>query len=140
MTGKTTLYKQKIVICHTKIILSIFFLGFFVTAVSAQIISDNGYDDVSPEGSILEVNKLSTSDMKIYPNPIVNNHIHIHTSGSFLINEIRIYNILGKEVFIKNVQSSEKEISLKPKLSKGMYIIKVNTAERGSMSKKIIIK
>jgi len=98
------------------------------------------YNDVVPEGNVLEINEFDITDLKISPNPIKNNEVHVHTSGTFLVKEIRIYDILGKEVFSENVQSSEKKISLKANLSKGIYIIRMNTEENGSISKKIIIE
>ncbi|MCF6348174.1 MAG: heparin lyase I family protein [Flavobacteriaceae bacterium] len=101
---------------------------------------NSSYDDVAPGGGTLTTDEFQNIDIRIFPNPIKNNKIHIQLSETILINTIRIYDILGKEVFTKNIQSSKNNILLKPNLSEGVYIMKLNTSEKGSISKKIIIE
>jgi hypothetical protein len=101
---------------------------------------NSGYDDVAPSGGTLATDEFQNIDIRIYPNPIKNNEIHIQLPKTILIKTIKIYDILGKEVFTKKIQSSKNNILLKPNLSEGIYIMKLNTSEKGSISKKIIIK
>jgi len=101
---------------------------------------NSNYDDVAPGGGTLTTGEFQNINIRIYPNPIKDNKVHIQLPETIFINTIKIYDILGKEVFIKNIQSSENNILLKPNLSEGIYIIKLNTTGKGSISKKIIIE
>jgi len=78
-------------------------------------------------------------DITIFPNPITN-EINIQFLETINIETVSIYDILGKEVFTKKIQSPEGKLILNPNLSTGLYIIKLNTSEKGSISKKIIIE
>ncbi|MGY8911595.1 MAG: T9SS type A sorting domain-containing protein, partial [Flavobacteriales bacterium] len=51
---------------------------------------------------------------------------------------IKHYSILGKEVFNKNFTANKKNEILLPKISKGVYLVKLITVE-GTLNKKIII-
>ena len=79
-------------------------------------------------------------DISISPNPTGNNRINIQLLSAVKIDAIIIYNILGKMVFSKQVKSIEKEILVQHNLTKGTYVIKVNTEEKELISKKIIIE
>ncbi len=101
---------------------------------------NSSYDDVAPGGETLTTDEFQNIDIRIFPNPIKNNMINIQLSKTILINTIKVYDILGKEVFTKDIQSSKNNILLIPNLSEGIYIVKINTSEKGSISKKIIIE
>jgi len=104
------------------------------------------YDGSAPDigafelESTLVTNEFENIDIAVYPNPIKDYKIQIRLPETIFVNTIKIYNILGKETFIKHVDSSENEFLLNPNLSKGIYIIKLNTSEKGLISKKIIIE
>ncbi|GEM_PF-6669655 len=101
---------------------------------------NSNYEEVAPGGETLTTSEFQNVNIRIYPNPIKDRKIHIQLPEIIFINSIKIYNILGKEVFFKNIESSENNILLKPNLSEGIYIIKLNTSEKGLISKKIIIE
>ncbi len=98
------------------------------------------YEDVAPRGATLAVenNVFVDSGIQIFPNPTAN-EISIQFSKNQNVENISINDILGKEVFTKNIRSSENNILLKLDLSQGMYILKI-TSEKGTISRKIIIK
>ncbi len=78
-------------------------------------------------------------DIRIYPNPVKENQISIQIPQYIKVNGIKIYDVLGKEVFSKKNKSSETKLVLKPNLAKGVYIVKIDS-DKGQLSKKIIIK
>ncbi len=139
-----TLIKQIIVSSFTKILLSTFFFVLFLTTVTSQTIFDNdseiGNTDLSSIETWKKAQVSKKNGVKIFPNPIRNNTVHIQFETSIFIHTIKIYDILGKGVFIKKITSSENKISLKPNLSSGIYILTINTRDNGSISKKMIVQ
>lgn len=139
-----TLIKQIIVSSFTKILLSTFFFVFFLTTITSQTILDNDFEKGNTVMSSIETRKKAQVSkkivIKIFPNPIKNNTVHIQFATTIFIHTIKIYDILGKGVFIKKITSSENKISLKPNLSSGIYILKINTRDNGSISKKMIVQ
>lgn len=101
---------------------------------------NSSYEDVVPGGDVLATNEFQNINIRIFPNPIKDNKINIQLPKTILINTIKIYDILGKEVFVKRIESFENTILVRPNLSEGIYILKLNTSEKGSISKKIIIE
>lgn len=77
----------------------------------------------------------SSIKVDIYPNPARD---LLNISSSNTIKDIEIYNIIGQKLIEKNIQSPNSSIDIS-KLSKGNYIIKVNT-EKGIVNKKFIIE
>ena len=80
--------------------------------------------------SISEVDLSSI--IKIYPNPVYDNLTIEYPSNN--IEEISIYNILGKQFFHSNNIETKIELDF---LEKGIYILKIKTGN-GMISKKII--
>lgn len=75
--------------------------------------------------------------IKMYPNPATSN-ITI-SSEKKAIKNITIYTILGKKVLFKNVENTLKVNLNTNQLSKGIYVVKINSEDK-IISKKIIIK
>lgn len=74
-------------------------------------------------------------DFKIYPNPVVNGKLFIHTFSN-ADKKVQLYNILGKEVLSVTLKGKELNIS---KFQPGVYILKVH--EKGSTSiRKLVVK
>lgn len=91
---------------------------------------------------ILRVNNgssLSSVDLEkytyVYPNPAKDD---INFSCSFMINDIEIYDIMGRRVYQKEVKDYSKTIDISS-LTKGSYVAKLNT-EQGLVSKKFIVE
>jgi len=73
---------------------------------------------------------------QIYPNPIRNN-FSIETSDDIYINQIKIYNLSGQEVYSEAISKRQAQINLSlPNLPNGMYVVNIQT-ELGVMNKKI---
>jgi hypothetical protein len=77
-------------------------------------------------------------DVIVSPNPTAN-EINIQFSENQNVENISIYDVLGKEVFTKKIESSESKVILHPNLSKGIYFLKMNS-NKGKFNKKVIIK
>ncbi len=87
--------------------------------------------------SINKTKDKSNNYLKIYPNPS-KNYFKINFS---LKNKgkIKIYNINGDVVYEKNIDKTGKSITWSPNnLSKGVYIVKLNTDKITLSSKKIV--
>lgn len=79
---------------------------------------------------------LNTSDFnnfKIYPNPTNGNKIYFNLTKDV---KVSIYNLLGKLIQKENVNANSNSIDIST-LSKGMYIIKINSKNQ-FITKKII--
>jgi|SRR5690606_107879 hypothetical protein len=73
--------------------------------------------------------------LSFYPNPVSNGKIYI-TSKSSLAKEVTIFDVLGKKVLQRVVESKELNVS---ELSPGVYIIKIKEQEV-TATRKLIIK
>lgn len=95
------------------------------SAAEAQLLFDSLY--ISIPQNIVENN-----DIEIYPNPS-SNILNIHlTSQKMTKSEVKIYNIQGQCVFVKEMISLNQGINnliLSTNLSKGYYILKFLTKE-----------
>lgn len=79
------------------------------------------------------VNDVFLNDIKIYPNPAQNN-LFIKSANSLNISNIKITNILGKEVFSSNIIDSKIDVS---NLNSGIYILTIQS-EKASKNIKFI--
>ena len=85
----------------------------------------------------LAVDDFEMNDIVISPNPTFD-EIQIY-SPKITIELIKIYDVVGKEVFRKKNTALDNKITLHPTLATGTYIIKLHSIENSLMSKKIII-
>ena len=76
------------------------------------------------------------SNISIYN--ATNENLHIIGTQNQLVH-IKVYNIIGKEVFTSSFEGNERKNIPLPKLVKGMYVVKLSTSE-GVTTKKIIIR
>lgn len=84
-------------------------------------------------GNALSIDDLATSEFKTFPNP-TNDSWNI--SGNTVINNISVYNILGKEVLSLSPSSNEVDIDA-TNLKSGIYFAKIKS-ETGSKTVKLI--
>jgi len=107
-----------------------------IVAISAHTASPNlpnpGYIEVYDLSSLLSTQESTLTNFSFYPNPVTN-ILTIDLSQSDILQKVSIYNSIGQEV-LTSTQSTLDVSSL----SKGVYIIEVETAT-GKSSKKLII-
>ncbi len=77
---------------------------------------------------------LSAADLKIYPNPVVNNQFTVSIPESSVESVLRIYNLTGNQVYQRAKVKGEQEVNV-GSLASGTYIVNVN-----GVSKQLIIK
>ena len=94
-----------------------------------------GSYEISESNSI---NDLGNSNLRIYPNPTINN-INIELIESGFINSIKVYNLIGEKMLeISNLNVAKYTIELS-RFPKGMYIIQINDSEN-SIVRKVMLK
>ncbi|WP_177176613.1 T9SS type A sorting domain-containing protein [Hyunsoonleella jejuensis] len=115
--------------------------GSFVVIYVRSLNSIDSSNEVFIDNiELYETAQLSTEDklaskFRIYPNPAKD--ILTIESNNIQVESVRIFSLLGKEVFRQNgLISREVNIS---NLSSGMYILKIAT-NSGSLSQKIVVK
>ncbi len=97
-----------------------------------------GIGTTNPFGSTLATDEFQNNiNVSISPNPS-SEEINIQFPEAIKVETISIYDVLGKEVFIKKIEASKTKLVLKPNLVKGIYMVKVDS-NKGQVSKKIII-
>ncbi len=89
-------------------------------------------------GTLDAVEFENVISIAIYPNPSAE-EINIQFPEAIKIKRVSVYDILGKEIFIKEIEASENKITLNPKLTSGIYFLKIDS-NKGLISKKIIIE
>jgi len=83
----------------------------------------------------LSIQDYLNSVFSIYPNP-VNDVLNIKNNEATVINNIKIYNLLGKLVLIRKISNGKIDLSI---LERGIYILKIET-EKGNLTSKIVKK
>jgi len=83
--------------------------------------------------NLLSTEDYSLSSVKIYPNPVKDNFVYFSATQDL---NIIIYDILGKQVLIENVDSTNDFINVS-NLNKGIYLVKINSSQ-GTTTKKLI--
>lgn len=90
----------------------------------------------STKPSTLNVSKVDALKLKVYPNPLKNDRELFIESLTQSEKEIKVYNLLGQQVFAE--RTSSKSINLS-KVTSGVYIIKIS--ENGkTMSQKLFVQ
>ena len=72
----------------------------------------------------LGIDSIEKSDFKFYPNPVTN---FLNLKASQPIAQLRIYNLLGQEVYFVKSNSKELKVDLS-NMTKGIYILKILTS------------
>ncbi|MFB9054992.1 T9SS type A sorting domain-containing protein [Formosa undariae] len=89
-------------------------------------------------GSTLSVSDNAfAAGLKVFPNP-ASSSINIKSGNGTQINSVELYNVLGSKVLsASNLVNNAIDVS---EIASGIYILKVNGADRTSVSKRVIIE
>ena len=110
----------------------IFFFFLFTLSVFSQE-RDSIQDPLTANS---RVNKQTEIEgFRMYPNPITGGILNIITLNNG-IKRIQIYDILGKQVYLKNLRDRQIDLS---SLKSGVYILKV-TENTKTTTRKLVIK
>jgi hypothetical protein len=80
--------------------------------------------------------QISTSDVKVYPNP-ANEYITVEAIG-YKIDKIELVNLLGQTIYLSSVNDSVIKINTTDILN-GTYFVKINIGKNNTITKKINI-
>uniref|UniRef100_UPI003217D910 T9SS type A sorting domain-containing protein n=1 Tax=uncultured Draconibacterium sp. TaxID=1573823 RepID=UPI003217D910 len=90
------------------------------------------------DSSFTEKSEIET-ELEIYPNPCKNNKITVDFNSNE-ISEIRLTNITGKQVLLRNFKTpTYKTQILLNEIPNGIYIIQVISSDKLKVVKKLII-
>ena len=93
------------------------------------------YGALNPSAESLSVNEVLEAAFSIYPNP-ASEVVHIE-SGDYEISSVELFDVVGQKISEeKDLTNNQLNVS---SLSKGVYIVKINT-EAGSLNKRIVIE
>ena len=81
----------------------------------------------------LSTDDFSFNSIKMYPNPVKDSFIYFSSTQDL---DVIIYDVLGKQVLIENVDSNKDYINIS-NLNKGLYLVKINSSQ-GTITKKLI--
>ena len=86
----------------------------------------------APYVGIGEANEVS---LNVYPNPATD---YINIEAGSVINEVRVYNPMGQEVYTNNNVNSENLIVNMQDMATGMYMVTIRT-DKGVASHRISV-
>lgn len=99
--------------------------------------TDNGSaQTLAACGLVLPVERQEISNFSTYPNPVTNGEFFINSANS-VAKDVQIYDMLGKQVYAKNVIANER-VNV-ANLNTGIYILKV-IEEGKTATRKLVIK
>ncbi|MDX9908208.1 MAG: T9SS type A sorting domain-containing protein [Bacteroidales bacterium] len=85
------------------------------------------------------IDKTSVQELKIYPNPAENGRITLEMNTGE-ITEIRLVNIMGKEVVVRILDFSVPKYQLTlENIPNGIYFVRVKTSKNKVVVKKLIV-
>jgi len=109
------------------------------------IIQINGYSQesykVSPgwSNTISVENEKNKAELKIYPNPCKYKKVTLEYNSD-LLSEIRLINIIGKEILIKKLETPANLIQLElTDIPNGIYMVQVKTSDNRIVVKKLLV-
>jgi PKD repeat protein len=114
-------------------------VGVFSVTLTAQ--NSGGSNSITKEEYItveygIGIEKLEDQHVAIYPNPISEQVLNIQSI--ITIDELVIYDNLGREVLRKDVNAKMATVKTEP-LKRGIYFAKLNSS-KGNIIKKVVIK
>lgn len=89
-------------------------------------------------GSI-DMSGENLDDVQVYPVPAKDDEINIKIPSKLSVKQIKIYDVLGKLIYNKNLIPKERLVTLKLNLARGIYFVNAITDDT-EFNKKIIVK
>lgn len=114
-------------------------LTFFTILIFVSGFAQGLQRDISNKNSVSFEENITSSDVRIYPNPCKQEKVTIEFN-KHVIKEIKLTNILGKEVLIKRFPLAEnkKQVELN-EVPDGLYLIQIKTNDNKLVVKKLMV-
>jgi len=98
------------------------------------------FETKNPDLEFVDINaSVPELVVSVYPNPVVDNKVNIITSEN--IKSIKILTIVGSVIFNEEYQAGITSVQLDlDKLSKGLYLLKLEFDKEKTYTEKIMIK
>jgi len=98
------------------------------------------FETKNPDLEFVDINaSVPELIVSVYPNPVVDNKVNIITSEN--IKSIKILTIVGSVIFNEEYQAGITSVQLDlDKLSKGLYLLKLEFDKEKTYTEKIMIK
>jgi len=98
------------------------------------------FETKNPDLEFVDINaSVPELVVSVYPNPVVDNKVNIITSEN--IKSIKILTIVGSVIFNEEYQAGITSVQLDlDKLSKGLYLLKLEFDKEKTYTEKILIK
>lgn len=117
-----------------RVILFIFIFAIHISGFAQSLPKNN-----SSKAIINLEEKITVSDVKIYPNPCKKDKVTVEFN-SREIAEIRLTSIIGKEVLLKKYQFSEnKKVIVLNDIPNGIYLTQIKTTDGELVVKKLMV-
>lgn len=113
----------------------------FNTKITSPISTENRFEIVVEKLNQLNSNKNFTqAQLNIFPSPLTENILYCNISGKSLIEKFELITLDGRKCFEKlNIHNSYLNTSIPMNISNGIYIIKITTNTKETISQKIEI-
>ena len=115
--------------------------GIATISSTASKGNSNGFHNILAlelKGIVAGVEENMIDGFNVFPNPINKSKTFIVKTSSFTRKEIFIFNVLGKEVYTKNISGINNEVNVKV-LNAGVYFLRVIESGK-TATRKLIIK
>ena len=89
--------------------------------------------------SSLGISDFTNSGFSLYPNP-VNDFVTLKSTTSNFANKMELYDLSGKLLVSKNLELVEENTFSTTMLSKGMYMVKIETLDGTQYASKLMVK
>ena len=101
--------------------------------------SANTFSDIGKHTVTLGIKESILSTLVIYPNPTNNGKITLKIPNSIGIDKVKLYSIIGKEIYTSDTsQITDQKLTIN-NLKQGIYLLKIDSGT-SSITKKIIVK
>ncbi|WP_353776956.1 T9SS type A sorting domain-containing protein [Winogradskyella sp. 3972H.M.0a.05] len=101
-----------------------------------QYTGDGSQNGVTFWDSLLSVSDFTISSLKLYPNP-TDSELNITFNSNIASGSIEVFNILGKQVFSKDINNANSDSLNISDLAQGLYLIRISS-EGQSETKRFI--
>lgn len=92
------------------------------------------------DNTVLSVQETTENSVLIYPNP-VQEQLNIQAEANTQLTSLKIYSVDGKQVFQQQLTTERNSVTVDVhNFSAGFYILKIQTKNRGTLTKRFVVE